>query len=455
MGFIGVLGIIFGVLFISWGLEDNDSLFLLGGAFEIVVGLVLIGYSIHESKPNKEIQNDKYKNFYYECLNHQLYNLDSTDDMEKAMSLAKRVSLESVDIYNIKQIFKKAKKATREERYTRFYEFCSKKGSKNFDGTFTNQNIVSFAKTQGIIGNQELKKAYNKGKKHFESNAKVAEIRDWQKNKDAAEEIKRNQHNAIIADYDKLIKYSELSGKEKRISMIKAMMAPFEAQLKNINEMEKDRDKMTSYIMNMGIEKEKDWALWGGVAEGIGGLGAGISTALDMQAENVEIRARNERQRAENMDTAVSMYSFQNSMIDDARKENQNTQNKLAPYNAMLNRAKSAIVSNKPGTDAIKELDFGNTKVQISPYGAFSVEVDVTQRNELTVGYDSAVVDGTIAAELYQKGKCVGSALCVLPLKGTESPVTIKGICKGGANPDLPYEVKFKPHKLCIIEKMK
>ena len=69
------------------------------------------------------------------------------------------------------------------------------------------------------------------------------------------------------------------------------MMAPFEAQLKDINEMEKDREKMTAYIMNMGIEKEKDWALWGGVAEGIGGLGAGISTALDMQAENLALES--------------------------------------------------------------------------------------------------------------------------------------------------------------------
>jgi len=42
-----------------------------------------------------------------------------------------------------------------------------------------------------------------------------------------------------------------------------------------------------------GHEKEKDWAVSGGLASGIGGVGAGIASAINTQMENAEIRKRN------------------------------------------------------------------------------------------------------------------------------------------------------------------
>lgn len=42
-----------------------------------------------------------------------------------------------------------------------------------------------------------------------------------------------------------------------------------------------------------GHEKEKDWAILGGLSSGIGGVGAGVATAVNAQMENAEIRKRN------------------------------------------------------------------------------------------------------------------------------------------------------------------
>ena len=41
------------------------------------------------------------------------------------------------------------------------------------------------------------------------------------------------------------------------------------------------------------LEQEHDWAVMGGLANGLAGPGAGIATAVNAQIENAQIRARN------------------------------------------------------------------------------------------------------------------------------------------------------------------
>lgn len=62
--------------------------------------------------------------------------------------------------------------------------------------------------------------------------------------------------------------------------------------------------KMAEAIRNMAAlagthEKEGDWAIMGGLAQGIGGIGAGIAAAADTQIKNAEIRQRNARRDAQ------------------------------------------------------------------------------------------------------------------------------------------------------------
>ena len=46
-------------------------------------------------------------------------------------------------------------------------------------------------------------------------------------------------------------------------------------------------------------EKEGDWAITGGLAQGLGGIGAGISAAAETQRKNAEIRQRNAQRDAQ------------------------------------------------------------------------------------------------------------------------------------------------------------
>lgn len=69
--------------------------------------------------------------------------------------------------------------------------------------------------------------------------------------------------------------------------------------------------KLGEAVMKMGDiagkhEKEADWAVMGGIAHGIGGLGAGVSAAAQTQINNMEVRARNAQRDIE----AANLYSL-------------------------------------------------------------------------------------------------------------------------------------------------
>lgn len=62
--------------------------------------------------------------------------------------------------------------------------------------------------------------------------------------------------------------------------------------------MVEDRERFMKAVGNLTQmstrhEKEGDWAIMGGIAQGIGGVGAGIAAAAETERKNAEIRARN------------------------------------------------------------------------------------------------------------------------------------------------------------------
>lgn len=80
---------------------------------------------------------------------------------------------------------------------------------------------------------------------------------------------------------------------------------------KRIKQLENTFSSSTIQATFGGHEKERDWAIWGGMASGAGGIGAGVSTAIDVQRTNAEVRQRN-AQRDEQA-RQISMHA-QNAM---------------------------------------------------------------------------------------------------------------------------------------------
>ncbi len=65
------------------------------------------------------------------------------------------------------------------------------------------------------------------------------------------------------------------------------------------------------------VEKERNWAVEGGIAQGIGGVAAGVSAAVDAMQENERIRARNEANKQWAADT-------KDKFLQQAREAEQN-----------------------------------------------------------------------------------------------------------------------------------
>ena len=109
----------------------------------------------------------------------------------------------------------------------------------------------------------------------------------------------------------------------------------------------------------------------------------------------------------------------------------------------------------KKEKELFEKLTIELSSVKISNSGAFTIKAGVSQKEEFCAFesvHEPSTIDGTLSAELYQKGDLVGSALLVFPVDGIVSKRTIEGMGLSGAKQGVKYEVRFKPYHLCEID---
>ncbi len=106
-----------------------------------------------------------------------------------------------------------------------------------------------------------------------------------------------------------------------------------------------------------------------------------------------------------------------------------------------------------PG-EIMEKISFFDEKITVTETGAIRVSVMAKVNGDLFI-YDDvkAIVDGTIAADIFCGNQKVGRALMVLPVDGISSFANLEGILITNANENNVYTVKFSPYKLWLIEK--
>ncbi len=180
-------------------------------------------------------------------------------------------------------------------------------------------------------------------------------------------------------------------------------------------------------------EKERDWAVLGGIAEGIAGPAAGVATAIDTMQDNARIRAENAARRE--WGTKQKQY-YQNLASEIERNSSYETLD-------ALKRKYEAVMSWNPDTlfNYIK-IDSASTVID-NETGAVTVSVNWSQSDK------TVWIDGALRAKLYTiTGKCAGCAYLVLPKTGTlDFKGSLSGIC---AEPiaSSGYTVKIEPINL-------
>lgn len=237
-------------------------------------------------------------------------------------------------------------------------------------------------------------------------------------------------------EFRRLNQYSDLTGKDKRIAILSDRAAELRKEAKG------DRE-FADMLMRSGQQKEQDWAIWGGIANGLAGVGVGVSMAADVQLQNMQIRAENEKHR----EAALPGYMF---MTNSAR-DNQKNADRIMEE---IENIKLKLVADVPASELMKKITFSNTDVLVSETGAAMVCTSASLDPNFRIYEDvPAVVDGTIVAKIFDGDQLSGTAQLVLPVFGLGQNIPLNGICLDCCKPGKHYTVVFAPKHLWAMEK--
>ncbi|MBR5515264.1 MAG: hypothetical protein IKU52_03570 [Clostridia bacterium] len=178
-------------------------------------------------------------------------------------------------------------------------------------------------------------------------------------------------------------------------------------------------------------EKEKDWAIWGGIADGLAGPIAGVGVALETMKENEAIRARNEANKAWGVAQRQQLFEMASKA-----ENNRPTHMSMMQINSLY----AAIFSWSPMT-LFSKLMFKNVIAEQNRETG-----TVTVSAEWSTLKNTVVIDGSIRAKLYNSNfKCVGCAYLNLPKTGTlDKTGKLSGVCVGLPLAD-NYSVQLEP----------
>lgn len=332
-------------------------------------------------------------------------------------------------------IFLPAKKANdAKEKTIKFYEKCIANNIYALDSEKNRKRAELIAKDLGCDETGNLQKLFEKGKElSLQANAEAERRKTEERIAKLSEKEKES--------YTQLTKYASCAGNEKTIRILSEELSALQSRYQALSNFSQNA---TSAL----LEREKDWATAGGIASGIAGGAAGVATALNVQAENAEIRARNAQKTA--MIANAQMYLDQSGTVANISRE-------IAFKQGILDKEKLKLVADVPAETLIQHLQFENTSVEVSETGAFRVKTKISMKEPLTIYEDlSARIDGTLVCIVSQNGRSVGTAELVLPLygvhPGNDASKLVEGICLHGATPNIPCTYKFSGQHLYAIE---
>lgn len=176
-------------------------------------------------------------------------------------------------------------------------------------------------------------------------------------------------------------------------------------------------------------EKEKDWAIMGGIADGIAGPFAGAATAMDAMQDNLRIRAENEARKEWGRQQNLYLH---NLAAEAATK---------TPHALSMDKLKKRFRADfwKKPSDFLKMLEFKTEKISPDPdCNAVTVEASWERKEDICI-------DGTVRAMLYDdEDMYLGCAYLVFPKVGTAAKYgTLSGVCLNPASQNVAY-VKYE-----------
>lgn len=243
-----------------------------------------------------------------------------------------------------------------------------------------------------------------------------------------------------------------VSGNDKRVMMLKTMISDIDKKIMAKHEGEKAL-RQVGMIYAEQQQKESDWAIIGGIAEGIAGPAAGVMAATETMVNNNRIREHNAAMRKATMDIMSGLTDVMGDRIQLEESRGQ--------LYKKLNEARQKIVLSKPTAEEImKNIEISEMSVQRYRSGVVSVALTVALKNPFELDVPDGVnmvVDGTLKGEVWFEDVYVGDVFLPLPLYGIPSnmteKITLDGMCGRSVKAEGEHTVRFgNTQNLWIME---
>lgn len=282
---------------------------------------------------------------------------------------------------------------------------------------------------QGYLTKDKLQTFLDAGK----SQAALAARREAEEAKRKLEESKQvrkaNADSAQLTFMARSLAISRLTGCQKRVQMLTDLLIDYNKKIQELKDKEESiRQFATVYAGTQ--KKESDWAILGGVANGIAGPIASAAVIWDTMKKNEEIAEYNEGIRQASMNIMSGTISVANNRIK-VEQERDNVKIKL-------DEAKTKVSLSKPDANEIwNNLQVGeHFYVQRCASGVLQASIFVRLLRPFALDIPKnvhMVVDGTIHAYISMGDTYIGTIDFPLPLFGisceSEEKFKLDGMC--------------------------
>lgn len=335
----------------------------------------------------------------------------------------------------------KARRQQERQQRLNFYQMCKKAGITTIQTEKDLQNATQIASTMQL-GDIDVKAFF------LEASALIQKERE---EKDEKARLRREARLEAIRTEERqkcaeLEKFADCSGREKRLAILRDQ---YEKASSGAYQMSKASSVLTMPLVST---RDTDWAIHGGIANGLAGPGAGAATAMNIQRQNAENRAR-----ADAINSAYVSSLVRSGVLDKASNAEKQYKSEAKKLLAQIQDAETALVAEDSPDVCFNRLRFDEATVTVSKTGTCNVMTNAYLKNDFTIFNNiKATVDGTILAEICDGGNVIGCAKLVLPVWGTRKDAIayLEGMALFCGQPDKKYTVRLKAGNLWAMEAM-
>lgn len=251
---------------------------------------------------------------------------------------------------------------------------------------------------------------------------------------------------------DRATALSVLTGCSKRVKMLEYEIEDMDEQIQALSQGEEAMRTLSNAMWDQQ-KKEGDWAIAGGIANGIAGPAAGMLAASQVMANNQKIQQHNEmmRRTSSNILSGMSgISSDRKSLVElksKALRRQQEAKRKIA-------------LPGHSSNDIWKHIQAGKNKIVKSETGVLHISLAVRIEEPFVLDVPKGVgtvLDGTLKAEVWFDNKNLGTAYFPLPVDGISvnrtTSIELDAMLAKSVEFDGAYTLKLADsHNLWIME---